>query len=131
MDPASSLADPGESLVAAQTDMGHSLDSLAIPPVEDTALSPSACLLFLQILEELRTAAQKERDSSGGLATKPHTDSKASPPPLAPRIPEKRDSLPLTPPYRDIAGLERGRSEESLGWNVIRNTPPDNIASGN
>ena len=97
------------------TDVEHSLDSPAMPPVEDTAPSPSACLLFLQILDELRTAAQKERDSSGGLATKPHTESKASPPPLAPRTPEERDSLPLTPPCREMADVERGWSEEWAG----------------
>ena len=94
-DPESSLADPGESLVAAQTDMDHSLASHVMPPLEDAAPPPSA-----------------------------------SPPPLAPRIPEERDSLPLTPPCRELAGEERGRSEESRGWNVVRNTPPDNIASG-
>ena len=54
----------------------------------------------------------------------------APPSPLAPRTPEERDSLPLTPPCREMAGVDSGRSEESLGWNVVRNTPPDNIASG-
>ena len=52
--------------------------------------------------------------------------------PTSPRVwtPEERDSFPLTPRCWEITGVERGRSEESLGWNVVWNTPPDNIASG-
>ena len=97
VDPTSPLATYGESLVAAQTEV-QSLDSPAMSPVGDTTPSPSPCLLFLQIPEELQTVAQQEKDSSVGLATKPFTESIASPAPLTLWTSEERDALPPTPP---------------------------------
>lgn len=67
--------------MAVQADVVCSLDSPQMSPVEDPALSCEPVrLLFLQILGELLSAAQQERDSSAGFATKLCTEDMANTP---------------------------------------------------
>ena len=113
--------------MAGQTVVENSLDPQC--PLWRTKLhppQPASC--FCRFLRNCRQPLSR-RGTALGTWVPSHIQRALQPPPLL-WPPEEWDSLPLTPPCRKMAGVERGRSEESLGWNVVRNAPPHNIASG-